>query len=225
MADGAVQNYAKLVAFLGEVLGPDYEIALHDLSDGAMPAVAIANGERSGRAIGSPLDDRAREALAERLAAGASYAVNYSGLSRDGGPLRSSLFILNGAGGDPAWLLRVDFDDARFSDIASQVLRLCHPDEFVERTVATIRLSGDDVSDGFPNSVSAAADGVMAELIAKYGVPVDRLTQEEKMEAIEALHRRGVFLMKGAVGYVAKVLASSEASVYRYLSKLAKTRS
>jgi predicted transcriptional regulator YheO len=224
VAEEAVARWAALVAFLGEVLGPDYEIALHDLSAPAVPVVAIAHGELSGRGVGSPLDDKSREALAERRAAGASYAANYSGVSRDGAPLRSSLCILAGEGGEPEGLLRIDFDDTRFSDIAAQVLRLCHPDEFVERTVATIRLSGDDASDGLPNSVASAADPVIAELVAKCGVPVDRLTQEEKIEVIEALHRRGVFLMKGAVGYVAKVLASSEASVYRYLSKLTKAR-
>lgn len=225
MADEAVARWAALVAFLGEVLGPDYEIALHDLSDPAAPVVAISHGELSGRSVGSPLDDKSREVLAERRAAGSRYAVNYSGVSRDGAPLRSSMILLEAEAGAPAGLLRIDFDDTRFADIAAQVLRLCHPDEFVERTVATIRLSGDEATDALPNSVASVADAVIAELVAKYGVPVDRLTQEEKIEVIEALHRKGVFLMKGAVGYVAKVLASSEASVYRYLSKLTKARS
>ena len=49
---------------------------------------------------------------------------------------------------------------------------------------------------------------------------VDRLTQEEKMEIMDILNRKGVFLLKGSVSHVAQALHSSEASIYRYLGKL-----
>jgi len=37
---------------------------------------------------------------------------------------------------------------------------------------------------------------------------------------MDILNRKGVFLLKGSVSYVAKELHSSEASIYRYLGKL-----
>ena len=37
------EHYIKLVNFLGMVLGPTYEIALHDLSMGDETVIAIAN--------------------------------------------------------------------------------------------------------------------------------------------------------------------------------------
>ena len=40
------------------------------------------------------------------------------------------------------------------------------------------------------------------------------------MEIMEILDRKGVFLLKGSVSFVAKELHSSEASIYRYLGKL-----
>ena len=49
---------------------------------------------------------------------------------------------------------------------------------------------------------------------------VDRLTQDEKMEIMDILNRKGVFLLKGSVSHVAQTLHSSEASIYRYLGKL-----
>ena len=39
-------------------------------------------------------------------------------------------------------------------------------------------------------------------------------------EIMDILNRKGVFLLKGSVSYVAKELHSSEASIYRYLGKL-----
>ena len=224
MAGKKLKRYEILVSFLGEVLGPDYEIVLHDLRDKAKSIIAIAHGEISGRAVGDPLTGKALELLAERGYEGADFSVNYSGISKDGEPLRSSSLFIKDDDGKPVGMLCVNFDDGRFTDIATQVLRLCHPDEFVERTIATIRLADDEAPENVPNSISALTDNVIAGIVAKRGVPVDRLTQEEKIEIIDLLHGKGVFLMKGAVSYVAKVLASSEASVYRYLSKLNKSR-
>ena len=48
--------------------------------------------------------------------------------------------------------------------------------------------------------------------MANYPVEVDRLTQDEKMDIMETLSRKGVFLLKGSVSYVAKELHSSGAT-------------
>ena len=48
----------------------------------------------------------------------------------------------------------------------------------------------------------------------------ERLTQNEKIEIIGELNRAGLFQLKGAVGAVAEYLYCSEASVYRYQSKI-----
>ena len=39
-----IQHYSLLVEFLGKILGPDYEIALHDISRKKCSVVAITNG-------------------------------------------------------------------------------------------------------------------------------------------------------------------------------------
>ena len=48
------RHYTLLVDFLGHILGPDYEVALHELSDNSNQIIAIANGKLTGRHIGSP---------------------------------------------------------------------------------------------------------------------------------------------------------------------------
>ena len=75
--------------------------------------------------------------------------------------------------------------------------------------------NGSHLSDDFWGNAS-----IVSEVVSSYPVPVERLTQDEKMEIMAALNRKGVFLLKGSVSYVAKELHSSEASIYRYLGKL-----
>ena len=72
----------------------------------------------------------------------------------------------------------------------------------------------------YPTSIAGATASIVSEVVSNYPVPVERLTQDEKMEIMAALNRKGVFLLKGSVSYVAKELHSSEASIYRYLGKL-----
>ena len=44
-----LQQYMKLTEFLGLTLGPDYEVALHDLTNKDRSIIAIANNHISGR--------------------------------------------------------------------------------------------------------------------------------------------------------------------------------
>ena len=46
---------------------PDYEIALHELEDDSNRIIAIANGELTGRHIGSPLSNKMLEFVAGNL--------------------------------------------------------------------------------------------------------------------------------------------------------------
>ena len=52
------RQYTVLVDFLGHILGPDYEVALHELKDDSNEIIAIANGELTGRHLGSPLSNK-----------------------------------------------------------------------------------------------------------------------------------------------------------------------
>ena len=52
-----LEPYGKLVDFLGEALGDNVEIALHDLTSQEQEIVAIANSHISGREVGAKLSN------------------------------------------------------------------------------------------------------------------------------------------------------------------------
>ena len=56
VTNALLQHYVKLTEFLGQALGPDYEVALHDLTDKNRSIIAIANNHVRGREIGAPPD-------------------------------------------------------------------------------------------------------------------------------------------------------------------------
>ena len=48
------RQYTVLVDFLGHILGPDYEVALHELKDDSNEIIAIANGEAKAQEAETP---------------------------------------------------------------------------------------------------------------------------------------------------------------------------
>ena len=66
VTNALLQHYVKLTEFLGQALGPDYEVALHDLTDKNRSIIAIANNHVSGREIGAPLTTVALSILRDK---------------------------------------------------------------------------------------------------------------------------------------------------------------
>ena len=126
-----LRQYVKLTEFLGAALGPDYEVALHDLTDKSRSIIAIANGYISGREIGAPLTNMALGVLKDGSYEWQDYRLHYSGVSAAGNPLRSSTMFIK-EDGKLIGMLCINFDDSRFQSFAQQVLTLCHPNQFVQ---------------------------------------------------------------------------------------------
>ena len=227
MSPHLLQQFSKLTEFLGRALGPDYEVALHDLTDKDCSIVAIANNHISGREIGAPLTNVALQIIADRSYLTSDYRVHYRGVSADGKMLRSSTFFLKDEAGALIGMLCINFDDSRYKAISDSILGLCHPDAFVETNFLfdEQRLAAQTLPEepeSFQHTPRGVAGSEVASVLRDLNVAADRLTQDEKMEVVGVLESRGVFLLKGAVKDVAEALCCSPASVYRYLSKLRK---
>lgn len=227
MESGALNQYIKLTEFLGVVLGPDYEISLHDARDQENSIIAISNGHVSGRTVGDPLTEYAKKVLIEKVFEQKDYLHNYKGIAVENDTmLRSSTFFIKGAGGEVELLLCINFTDARYRDLSDRLLKLRHPDAFVDTNFvynkerAMKEWDRSRETESFHGSVSSATEGAIEQVLKAKNVPADRLRMDEKLEIIAILEKKGVFRLKGAVKQVAQDLRCSEASVYRYLASL-----
>lgn len=214
-----LHRYALLVDFLGSMLGPDYEIALHDLTHKQSSIVAIANGHVSGRGIGAPLSSMAMQMIADKAYRTTDWKLNYRGRAANGKVLRCSTLFIKDERDALVGLLCISFDDGRYRDLSEKVFSLCHPDEYISRNIA-ISLTDNLEQENLYSSIAAAADEAVTAVMGSSAVPPERFMQPERIEIIRLLDQKGVFLLKGAVPAVAQRLACSQASMYRYLSKL-----
>ena len=226
MASPLLQHYIKLTEFLGYALGPDYEVALHDLTDKDRSIVAIANNHISGRDVGAPLTNVALRILRDKSYEKQDYILHYLGVSSTGKTLRSSTMFIK-KDGKLVGMLCINFDDSRYQAVSDALLRLCHPDQFVDTNfqVDADAAQRSDPAERFPTSIhGVAADAVLREL-ERRGITASRLNAEERIQIISALDEAGIFLLKGAVKDVADALECSQASIYRYLTLIRKDES
>ena len=213
--------YKKLVDFLGEVLGENAEVVLRDCRKPDHDIIAIANGHVSGRTIGAPITDFTLSILANEEWKEKDYVVNYEGKAAPDKRLRSSTYFIREEG-KLVGQLCVNIDMTPYEQVMDRI-----------RQLSGMGLMSDGGQSGIICSgpVENFSEDVIGDMMKKAVITVvgsseakvrERLTQKEKIEIIGELNRAGLFQLKGAVGAVAEYLYCSEASVYRYQSKILK---
>ena len=213
--------YKKLVDFLGEVLGENAEVVLRDCRKPDHDIIAIANGHVSGRTIGAPITDFTLSILANEEWKEKDYVVNYEGKAAPDKRLRSSTYFIREEG-KLVGQLCVNIDMTPYEQVMDRI-----------RQLSGMGLMSDGGQSGIICSgpVENFSEDVIGDMMKKAVITVvgsseakvrERLTQNEKIEIIGELNRAGLFQLKGAVGAVAEYLYCSEASVYRYQSKIQK---
>ena len=219
------QQYSILVDYLGKVLGPDYEIVLHDLTQSNKQVVAIANGHISGRTVGSPLTNTALCLIKSKAYMNEDFLINYNGETENGHMIRSSTMFIKNSHGILEGLLCINFDDSRFSNLSRRLFELIHGSAFVHtiQDEPAVQLSVPfslSSAERFPTDIAKLMQQIFEDVMKDIKTPPERLTQEEKITIISQLDKHGLFRLKGAIPFTAKHLACSSSSIYRYLKTL-----
>lgn len=213
-------HYELLTEFLGKVLSDNYEIALLDLREGKRCITAIANGQNSGRTVGAPLTDLALKIIQQGIWKNEPYLINYSGLTKDKKPLISStLFIKDGK--ELLGMLCLNVDIQIYRELCISILKLGRISSDIP--INNVVEIAPEHTETFTNDIGDMIAGAMPDYITENGIPSDRLTQDEKILIVKQLNEKGIFLIKGAVSEVALKLNCSDATIYRYLSKIGKS--
>ncbi len=219
-----IKQYCTLVEFLGQVLGKQYEIVLHDLSDNSNSIACIVNNHISGRTPGAPLTSLALQLIADRVYEKKDFVVDYRGISRSNSLLRSSTMFIKDDLGKLIGMLCINYDTSCYFQTLESLSELFRMSPMLGSGIDDLRqlvdLPHNNAEETFQNSVVEVVQSVLDGAVKQSGVPINRLTKDEKMSLVEILESKGVFLLKGAVSEVAKQMETSEATIYRYLNQI-----
>lgn len=207
--------FIPLVDFLGEIMGENTEILLHDLSQPDNSVIAISHGFHSGRTIGSPATDLAMDIQNSQSYKKENYLAHYRAISKGKQYLSSTYYIKNGDELIGLLCLNTDIQPAQnFADAMKKFMKATNLGAFVDETpdTRTIRESLD-------SPIASLAESIISKTILESGIAPDRMTREEKMQIVWTLTEQDIPRMKGAVSEIAKQLQLSESTVYRYISQ------
>lgn len=206
-----LDDYRKLIDFLGTVLDGTFEAGLFSLADPKRPALVAHSG------AGEHLDkmrDFVVEAAGSQRFRDRGFFANHPIVVDVGKMLKASVLFIENAEGELAGALclsmRCDLF-FRMSDYMSKMLR------FNTEGI-------DDPTPEAPEAPQEPSLDTITQTVMSFGVEPERFTQAERQEILVDLYDLGVFKLKGAVAKTAEALKISEQSVYRYLAKIKKAR-
>ena len=225
MTSNQLHYFTKITEFFGRVLGPDYEVALHDIDDQGGALVALANGHISGRSIGQLASEKLLNIIETHEYEHSDFILHQYGMSPNDKILCSSTMFIKDEEGELVGALCINFDDSRYRELSQKVFNLCHPDALVD---TNFRFDASKVPSKVAGSrhskLQSIPDGSAYDIIVselkKQNLDSKKMSLKDKMNFLSVIDSKGVFLIKGAVKDAAEIFGCSQATMYRHLSRL-----
>jgi len=197
-------SYEAVVDGLAMLIGEHCEIVLHSLEDLKSSAIRIANGEHTGRKIGSPISDLALRMLHDMAGDDSSVSKAYFTRAKNGVLMKSVTIAIRNREQRVIGLLCINMNlDVPFS----QIMKTFIPPETQENaTSVNFASSVDDL-------VAQALEFTIEEVNADRGVS----NNAKNRQIVLNLYEKGIFDIKDAINQVADRLNISKHTVYLYI--------
>ncbi len=173
--------------------------------------VTICNNHISGRVLGALATNLVLKVMSGNYN-DKNYVTNYQGISVTGKVVKSSPYFIRDNTHKIIGMLCINIDIDIFMQLQKYLDGILKPPEdILEKT--TEHLS---------TSTKELAQDSICTIIDETGISPERMSLEEKRAVVHKLHENGIFLVKGSFSKVATILKVSNATIYRYLSKIKK---
>ncbi|MBK4161430.1 transcriptional regulator [Corynebacterium macginleyi] len=233
-----LEQYIPLVDFLGQAMGPNTEIVLHDLDVPDKSIIGIANGHISGRELGGPVTDFALWFMKQGDAAAVPMMTGYRAVNGEGKVCRSSSYFLRDATGHMRGMLCINVELSELIQIRDAADTLIGgteapaldkakafggypgttaPPKTPALEAAANKKPEEPYSESLRSNVEHLLDSMLDSAISTHSTPVTSMQRHERLEVIATLEDDGFFLLKGGIAAAAARLGVSEPTVYRYL--------
>jgi len=209
-----IKKYISIADFLGEVLGKNTEIILHDLTNYQKSIVYIINGNISGRKIGDSITDLMLDFILSESKGNKQFICNYNSKNVEGKLLYSSTYFIRDDSNKIVGALGLNSDYQDVKNSLSFLTSLLP--NYVDDKIASLNIIKENLSSDGQELTLNKIDTI----VNQFNVVPTRMTPMEKTEVISALNECGIFNIRGSVQEVATKLQMSEPSIYRYIKKI-----
>lgn len=195
--------FMPVVELLGKMLGSDYEIVLHDVSDGDTSIVALVNGNLTGRDVNAPMTDFGKFLMSDPRSIEVDYIANYPSEAGNGRPMRSGVALIKDEEDKLVGFLCINFDMTKASILKDM-------GDFMMRTIP---LSFESVKTEKFSGIKGH-ESLIEKARKKFGKPLNFLNSEERKQCIKFMDSLGFFKLKGSIESLAKEMGRSRYTLY-----------
>lgn len=206
-----LKSFTYVIKGLAKILGPDYEIVLHDISNPEKSIIAIENGHITGRDIGGPLTDLGLYLLNSSKFKDTNYLANYL-TEVNGKKLRSTTIFIRDENKNIIGFLCINYDMANAEILKNMVEHLT--------SVEKIDIPLSQKTEKFPKRIDDLLIEEIKNARKMLGKPLQLATKEERLRLIKILESNGFFMLKGSVEILANEMRLSKFTIYSYLRKI-----
>jgi predicted transcriptional regulator YheO len=201
----------RLAKGIQGVFGERCEVAIHDFSN-MDHSVAYIEGDVTHRSVGAPVTRTMRRML-DKFGDRVPDKIAYKITTENGKVLRCASVFVRDAEGRLEGCLAINFDISDFM--------------FFSRAFSDFIFSPDGGDDAgrdtlvdFSQPPALSMETLIDATVAGRGKPPAMMDKPEKLEIVRKLENSGVFMVKGSVNYLARVLGASRFTVYNYLKEI-----
>lgn len=204
----------RLAKGLVSVFGQRCEVVIHDFTDITQSVIHV-EGDVTHRSIGAPITDLVFR-LVNEFGDDVSDKIGYKNTTDDGRVLKSSTFFVRDDKGKLEGCFCINFDATDFLFLATA---------FKEFNPFDNNTNGEngDLKERYAKSFPETMESVIDNAVSQSGKIPTMMDRKEKKQLIQKLDKGGVFDIKGAVNYMAKVLGASKYTIYNYLKEVRET--
>lgn len=211
-----LEKYVPFVSFLGQALGNNCEIVLHDLSDKKNSIIAIHNNHITNRKIGDPPSEIVMKIIENDSNKRLNFITNYT-KSKSNRLLKSNTMFIRNKDSEIIGLFCINMDNSSLDRIQNEVNEYLKLMKFNLKDHQNTKL---DLIEDVEISIEDRINSAVNSILNRKKLIVENLDQDDRIIIVDELYQIGIFLLKGAVKVVAKSIDSSEASIYRYLQQV-----
>lgn len=205
-----LRPYIAAAEALHRHFGSTCEVVLHDLSRPEHSLVYVA-GTITGRPLGAPVTNVVLEAL-RRQGNAAENLIGYRTRTGDGRMMRSSTIFIRDDAGTIIGCLCINSDLTAAQLINGAVQELL--------TFAEAETTTGPEDEHFATDVVDLVNQLVEKVVSTAATPVALMDRAAKMNIVARLESRGVFLVKGTVEQVARVLGVTRYTLYSYIDEV-----